>query len=152
MASINDIKEQLFEVCEEHVKERIFHLQETMNNTQEAVKDESKSSVGDKYETTRAMLHLENEQNAIQLNEALKLKKILDLLPRASFSTVRPGALVSTSQGDFFFSISIGKIMLGKKKYFATSIASPIGQAFINKTKGDSILFNSINYKLKAIQ
>jgi len=152
MVPLDNIKEQLFDVCRQHVDERIFHLQETMRNTQDAVKDESKSSVGDKYETTRAMLHLENEQHAIQLNEALKLKKTLDLLPRTNFASVQPGALVNTSQGHFFFSISIGKITLAKKQYFAASIASPIGQAFINKTKGDSILFKSINYKIKGIQ
>jgi len=62
MVSTKIIKEELFKVCQAHIDERIFHLQETMKSTQDAVKDESKSSVGDKYETTRAMLHLETEQ------------------------------------------------------------------------------------------
>jgi len=66
-------------------------------------------------------------------------------------SVVQPGALIRTSQGDFYFSVSIGKITVLKKPYFAVSIASPIGQAFMNKKKGETILFNGINYKIKSI-
>lgn len=144
-------KKVLYEACKEHVEARIFHLKEIMKSTQDAVNDESKSSMGDKYETNRSMLQLENEQHAIQLNEALKLKKSFDSLTQRVFTEVQPGALVYTNKGNFYFSVSMGKITHEKVDYFAVSIASPLGQALIGKIKGESINFNSIKYTIKEI-
>ena len=49
-----------------------------MVNAQEAANEEGKSSVGDKYETGRAMMQIERDKAAQQLDEALKLKNIID--------------------------------------------------------------------------
>ncbi len=146
------IKEQLYEKCSEHVDQRIYNLLEIIKTSQEAANDESKSSAGDKYETTRAMMHLENEQGQIQLNEALKLRKTLDLIPKGKIKNkVQPGALVKTSSGSYYISVSIGKITLGKDDYYAISVASPIGQRLNQKNVGDSIEFNGKKMKIKEI-
>ena len=152
MASTKIDKKILYNVCKEHVESRIFHLKEIMKSTQEAVNDESKSSMGDKYETNRSMLQLENEQHAIQLNEALKLKKSFDSFPQRKFNEVQPGALVYTTKGTFYFSVSMGKITHEKKDYYAVSIASPLGQALVSKKTGDSVNFNDMKYTIKAIE
>ena len=70
-------KEKLHDACVAYVDERISFLNETIKETQNSANNESKSSMGDKYETTRSMMHLENEQMSIQLKEALNLKTFL---------------------------------------------------------------------------
>ncbi len=146
------IKDQLYLECQEHVEQRISNLQEMINTTQEAANDATKSSAGDKYETTRSMMHLENEQNAIQLNEALKLRKTLDMLSKVKKADmVQPGSLVYTSSGIYYISISIGKITLKKDDYFAISLASPLGQQLSQKKIGDSIDFNKKKIVIKDI-
>ena len=147
-----NIKDQLYQECKEHVEQRISHLQEMISTTQEAANDATKSSAGDKYETTRSMMHLENEHNAIQLNEALKLRKTLNMLPKVkTLDMVQPGSLVYTSNGIFYISVSIGKITLGKDDYFAISMASPLGQQLSQKKIGDSIDFNRKKLSIKDI-
>jgi transcription elongation GreA/GreB family factor len=146
------IKDQLYLKCQEHVEQRISNLQEMINTTQEAANDATKSSAGDKYETTRSMMHLENEQNAIQLNEALKLRKTLDMLSKVKKADmVQPGSLVYTSSGIYYIAVSIGKITLKKEDYFAISLASPLGQQLAQKKIGDSIDFNKKKIVIKDI-
>ena len=52
-----------------------------MVNAQQAANEEGKSSAGDKYETGRAMMQIERDKAAQQLDEALKLKNIIDHIP-----------------------------------------------------------------------
>ena len=146
------IKDQLFHECQEHVEQRISSLQEMINTSQEAANDATKSSAGDKYETTRSMMHLENEQNSIQLNEALKLRKTMNMLSKVKvLDMVQPGSLVYTSNGIYYISVSIGKITLGTVEYFAISMASPLGQQLRQKKIGDSIDFNKKKIVIKDI-
>src|ERR1700761_1589374 len=54
------------------IGQRITNSNEAMTQAQEAANSEEKSSAGDKYETGRAMGHLQKDMHARQLAEALK--------------------------------------------------------------------------------
>ena len=56
-----------------------------MANAQESANAEEKSSAGDKYETGRAMMQIERDKAAQQLNESMKL----EIVPTMSF-TLKP--------------------------------------------------------------
>jgi len=144
-------KEKLHAACVAYVDERISFLNETIQETQNSANNESRSSMGDKYETTRSMMHLENEQMSIQLKEAINLKKIIDQIPVVPSKFVVPGALVYTNKGNFYFAISMGKITIGKDDFMAVSIASPLGQAFYEKCKGDTVSVNRTKYTIEKI-
>jgi transcription elongation GreA/GreB family factor len=111
-----------------------------------------KSSAGDKHETGRAMAQLETEKNGAQLAEANKLRHVIGLInPKKEFNKVELGALVVTNNGNYFISVSIGKMMLGSEMYFGVSAVSPIGQALLNHKKGDEVIFNGRTFLIKEI-
>ena len=102
-----DIKQQLFEKCEAYVAQKVATAQKGMQDAQSAANNETKSSVGDKYETGRAMMHLEKNKYAIQLGEAIQLKQQLsEISPTKKCEIVENSSLIKTNKGNFFIAIS----------------------------------------------
>jgi len=92
------LKQQLLAECKRYVASRIATANQSMISAQEAANEEGKSSVGDKYETGRAMMQIERDKAAQQLDEALKLKNIIDHISiEAASGKVIPGSLVTTN-------------------------------------------------------
>ena len=151
--SINlQIKQALFQACEKHIQQKIETAQKGMNDVQSAANNETKSSVGDKYETGRAMMHLEKNKFAIQLSEALQLKQQLAQIQQDKICIqVEQGSLIKTNKGYFFIAVSIGKMILSQQAYFVISLASPIGKVFHHTKKGDNISFRKTTYQILEI-
>jgi transcription elongation GreA/GreB family factor len=144
MMENNKIKKLLFEKCLEYANRRISHAKEAMHAAQQAANEEMKSSAGDKYNTERAVMQLERDKNAKQLAEALKLSKALDLISTTKhFDKVELGCLVETSNGNYFISISIGKVDVDGYTAYAISPASPLGQQLLRKVEGSQAIFNN---------
>ncbi len=137
-----DLKYLLHSELVNAIKSKITILNTTILSAKESRDSDSKSSAGDKYETGRAMMHIEIEKNEVQLSKALKLKKELseiDLLK--DYRKVEFGSLVITNHGNYFISIGIGKLNGDYQDCYAISLASPIGRLFQNKEKGDVVKF-----------
>ena len=104
--------------------------------------NETKSNVGDKYETTREMMQLEIEKNAFQLNKyELQKNKLLKINIHESHNKVELGSLVFTSENIYFISIGLGKIEIENEAVYCISLISPIGKALQNKKEGEKINF-----------
>lgn len=87
-------------------------ISKAIEHAQLAANEETKSSAGDKYETGRAMMQLEIEKQSVQLAEAMKLKHVLSQInPEKTTETIQSGSLVFTDQGNFYISISAGKLI-----------------------------------------
>lgn len=136
------VKEKLFSLCVESVTKRIDAIRSLMAVTQASASEETKSSAGDKYETGRAMAQLEIEKLNEQLAEVVKARAILEQInPTLHRTSIQPGSIAITSQGNFFISISAGPFQVDEKSYYPISAASPIGQALAGKKAGDSYTF-----------
>ncbi|MEM9982517.1 MAG: 3-oxoacyl-ACP synthase, partial [Bacteroidota bacterium] len=108
---MNTIKEQLYQHCKSYLAERIASFQAAIEAARQTASQETKSSMGDKYETTRAMMQIEIEKNERQLAETLKLKEVLHKVNPKSISTpIALGSLVKTNQGSYYLSIGLGKV------------------------------------------
>ena len=139
----NKIKELLIDKCRHYTLDRISRAEEAMHAAQQAANEESKSSAGDKYNTTRALMQIERDKNARQLVEAQKLTQAMDQISTAKqFDKVDLGCLVEASSGNFFISISMGKVEIDGYLVYAISPASPIGQLLIGKSEGEKAEFN----------
>ncbi len=124
------------------VNARILLAEDGLQQAQDAANNETKSSAGDKYETGRAMMHLEKEKLAEQLSAALKMKKVLDQIRiDAKLEKVGLGSLVITTNANYFLGVSVGKLEVDGSTYFAISPVSPIGQQLMGKQVGDSFSF-----------
>ncbi|MCR6639975.1 MAG: GreA/GreB family elongation factor [Sporocytophaga sp.] len=147
------VKIKLYELCVAFVEQRIASSQKAIEHAQLAANEETKSSAGDKYETGRAMMQLEIEKQSVQLAEAMKLKHVLSQInPEKTTETIQSGSLVFTDQGNFYISISAGKLDLEGMTYFAVSPVSPIGALLIGKKSGDTILLNGKTFTIRKIE
>ena len=146
------IKMKLFIYCEEQLNENISILRAALEDTRESATSETKGSAGDKHETGRAMMHLENEMNAKQLAERLKLVEVLQAIdPNEKHNKVKLGSLVITSNGNYFVSIAIGKAEIEGSVYLLISPAAPIGALLMNKKEGDVFDFNGSSIKIESL-
>jgi transcription elongation GreA/GreB family factor len=136
------IKQELVKILVENLDKRISEIEEAIASAKESRDNESKSSAGDKYETGRAMMQIELENNGRQLEKTRLAKQDLQQLNlQEPHTLVSQGSLVHTSQGIYFLSIGFGKLELAEQSYYAISLASPIGQALKHAKVGDSISF-----------
>ncbi|MCE7991504.1 MAG: 3-oxoacyl-ACP synthase [Roseivirga sp.] len=146
------LKKALFSACESLVNGRIKSIEDAMRNAQSAANEETKSSAGDKYETGRAMMHLEKEKLAGQLSEAAKMKKALDLIDSDKLHSVAAlGSVVRTAKASYYISVSVGKLEVEGEVFFAISPASPIGRQLLDKKQGESFSFAGRNQQIVTL-
>jgi hypothetical protein len=126
----------------DHLSQRIATANEAMQQAQEAANSEEKSSAGDKYETGRAMGHLQKEMHARQLAELVREMAALHAVNvDEPCSEGRTGALLRTETIDFFIGIGLGKQTIDGRTVVFLSPQAPLAQTLQNKRVGDSILF-----------
>ncbi len=137
------MKEELLQYCQNYVQDRIDRFSGAIAEAQSGANNETKSSAGDKHETGRAMAQLETENNSRHLAEAKKLKGVLSQInPAKQCDKVELGALVETSNVNFFISVSAGKTIIKGKPHFFISASSPLAQAMLGKKSGDTYVIN----------
>jgi transcription elongation GreA/GreB family factor len=141
--NLNFLKQALLAECKQYVASRIATANQSMIDAQEAANEEGKSSVGDKYETGRAMMQIERDKAAQQLDEALKLKNIIDHISiEAGSGKVIPGSLVITNSKKIFISIGMGKVTIQGEEFLVVAPISPLGKMLMGLKVNDEILFN----------
>lgn len=136
--------------------ERMEASMKAMQAAQESANDQSKSSAGDKYETSRSMGQLDRNMHARQYEQARQERTILERLEgmpeQSTYERVALGTLVKTTAGYFYIAVSAGAIMVDKNTILAVSAASPIGQALIGKQVKDTFLFQGKKKSIQEIQ
>ncbi len=145
-------KSALYQLCLGFIAQRIDTAETALQQAQEASNDDTKSSAGDKFETTREMMQQDIARNKNLLFDGqhnLQLLKSLENMPVSD--TVRNGSLVVTSKGIFYVAVSAGQLKLDDQLVFAISAVSPIGQLLIGKKVGDTFSFNKNEYQIEKI-
>ncbi len=136
------MKSELLEIIQQKVSEKILKLEQLIVETR-ASNNDTKSSMGDKYETSREMLQQEINNLQIQLNEHLKSQKILKNINPNPHKVVSLGSWVETDKGKFFIAISLGELSFNQEKIFIISAESPLAKAMNGKKVGDVFLINN---------
>ncbi len=150
---MKEIKSALLDTCIDYVKERIDTAELALADNRAGLEDDSKSSAGDKYETSREIVQQEVIRNELLLTEAHTMEQVLSRINiDTNFTTIQNGSLAITNHGNFFFAVAIGKVQVNKKDYFIISISSPLGQAFKDKQAGEKVVFNGMTYQIKEVQ
>jgi hypothetical protein len=146
------LKEQLYQQCCDYLSKKEAEIKKLIAETRESSANETKSSAGDKYETTREVLQQEIDLNLSRLNELNKLKTVLGyILPTQTGSTISPGSVVYTNNGNFYISISAGKIKADGTSFYAISSASPIASKMLGQKAGYSFDINNKRFEVKAV-
>ncbi len=145
-------KEKIIAACNAYIAKQIATIDEALLQARQAGNDDTKSSAGDKFETTRAMMHFEQEKLSGQLAETLKLREaIFNAEKTKTTDQIGLGSLVKTTLGIYFIAAGLGKVLVGNEVVFVISSASPIGQKLHGKHVGDEITFNKVSQKILAV-
>lgn len=129
--------------CDEMLVARIEELKQTIQGLRASSNNDTKSSMGDKYETSREMM----QQDINRLNQQLaENNHILFNLRAIKFKVenkcVSLGNVVNTSLGNFFIAVSLGEIQFMDQKIIVISIASPLGKQLNGKKVGGIFSLN----------
>lgn len=147
-----ELKQRLYDACKRHLDERFHALQTALTTLQQDANEETKSSAGDKYETGRAMAHLEMEKLQAQLADVNQMKADLARIsPDDKSAIIKPGSLVFTSRGNFFIAINAGEHQVDGQNFFIVSGASPIAQKLRGLKVGDEFTLNTRQFHITNI-
>ncbi len=146
MMSEIQLKKELVNCLKAILQEKIRFLKHNIDTAQESANSEEKSSAGDKYETGRSMSQLNKNMYTVQLAEAEREWAIFNQIDFETTSEiVKIGSAVICNQGNYFISLSVGKIIVNDKIYMCISSQSPIAKILIGKKKKDNFTFNQNN-------
>jgi len=148
-----NLKDLLFNHCENHINTKLKNYLKIDQELFKSLNEETKSSAGDKHETTRAMIQIEREKNSKRIKEIENLKKQLIIIKsvQSDNSKVSPGSIILTSTNNYFISISSEIYSSDTSKFYCVSINTPIAKAYLGKMIGDIVTFNNIDSKIEKI-
>ena len=131
------------------LRDKILIIENELNILSEEKNNITKSSAGDKFETSRSTMQIEYDKlnnQLIQKNNQLKKIELLDT--KNKYKSVNYGSLVITNTNNYLISIGLGQYIIDDHSVFAISLSSPIGRILLDKKKGDSFIFNNNKEKI----
>ena len=134
------------------IGQRIAVAREAIDQAQQSANQEEKSSAGDKYETGRAMGHLQKDMHARQLTEYIKeLANLHSVNTDVVYAAAGPGAFIQTSAIAFFIAAGLGKQQAdGRTIYFLSPLA-PLAKGLQNKKAGEAFVFGGTTLTILEI-
>lgn len=143
-------KGEILNIIKGKLSERIQKFENLIAETR-AANNETKSSMGDKYETSREMVQQEINNLQRQLNETLNQQALIKKISSEESFKVQNGALVKTEKGLFFVSVSVGEIMSENQKIMTVSTESPLVKAMFGKKIAEKFEINNIHQTIENI-
>ncbi|WBX98435.1 hypothetical protein [Chryseobacterium gambrini] len=144
-------KSKILEAVKSRIAEKIQKLEKLIEETR-ASNNDTKSSMGDKYETGREMLQQEINNLQRQLNESLNQQSIVQKISSDPSSKVQNGALVKTDKGLFYISASAGEIVIDHQKIMTISTESPLAKAMHGLSENQNFSVNNITQKIVEVR
>lgn len=147
-----ELKKKVIDHTLGRLKEKHRDLKIEMEKLVASSAEETKSSMGDKYETGRAMVMQEQEKIADRIDQVQdQMNRLLAIDVNKIFQEVQFGALVITDKAYFLVSISHGLVQLDQTPVFLVSPTAPVAQAMLGKEVKSSFSVNKLTHLIRAI-
>jgi hypothetical protein len=146
-------KADVWNALDRLLEKNIQDIQQNLNSIEHAKTQETKSSVGDKFETGRAMLQIEEDKLLGQLkrNKNYLLQLQVYMQNDKKHETVQEGSLVVCDKGTFFIGLGLGKLKLDNCELFAVSIAAPFSKQIIGLREGSTFSIKQKQFMISEI-
>jgi hypothetical protein len=145
-------KKTLLQKCVGIINERIEISLKAMENAQSSANLEDKSSAGDKYETSRAMNHLEKDMYAGQVEtNRVELARLSNIDCSRIYNTPVAGSIVQCANIYFFIAAGLGKINFDGKEIYLLSPLAPLAKSLAGNKKGMLVKFNKNDFRITDI-
>ena len=137
----------------DHVDKDLTEAKARMASLKESLGAESKSSAGDKHETGRAMIHLEQERVQDTVGRLEHMRGIL--IQRAAqdkdIQRVSPGAVVETTGPWVLVGVPLGKVQLPDALVLCVGAEAPLAQQWHGAQPGDQVALGPQKLTIQAI-
>ena len=130
-----------FDLARAQVTKSLRALDEQLAQIADDQAGDTKSSAGDKFETSREMMQQEMDRLQGQVRVVREQLLKLDLAERADRTDVASfGSLVAVANGDrYLLACGLGKVKApAGVTLYVVSLESPVGAALIGKVAGDT--------------
>jgi hypothetical protein len=136
-----------------HVDKDLEEAKARMASLKESLDAESKSSAGDKHETGRAMIHLEQErvQETVGRLEHMHGVLVQRATQGKAIQRVSPGALVETTGPWVLVGVPLGKVQLPDALVLCVGVEAPLAQQWHGAQPGDQVVLGSQQLTIEAI-
>ena len=136
-------KNRLKDFCVQLLKERLKTTTDLITAAQDSANNEGKSSAGDKYETGRAMGHLQKEmyqQQAEKIRHELLIANATDTVLNPGI--IKQGSAIITDDLVIFICVGLGKKIIEGKTVLFVSGGSPLFKLLYSRKPADSIVID----------
>lgn len=147
------LKETLQNEIKSLLNAKLKSYQNAVNDLQESLESEGRSTAGDKHDTARAMVHNELDKTKKSMMEVRKQQEFLSqILSVNDKDQVSAGSLIQTDKNNYYFiGPGLGMIKVNTVTIACVSPTAPISQQLLNKGIGDKISFNQLSFEIVAI-
>lgn len=153
MTTINaTYKTKLIHEIKALIQSKMMALDHEIKSLQDDQQADTKSSAGDKFETSREMLQLEINQRAQARGAFAAQVQLLERFAAYKHSTrVNEGSLVLTTDGLYFLGIGLGRVQIADGEVFCVSRNSPVGRILLGKLPGDKLILQNREQVIKQV-
>lgn len=144
-------KSKLHRTVIQQLQDSLHRLQQHMQQLIEDAANDSKSSVGDKHETTRAQVHLEQEKLSQAISNIEQQLQVMERLSVEISDSVRAGSVVETSIGWFYITVPNLIIDFEGNKLRCISSGSPLGKLLMQKHTSEQVVMNGSEIIIRGV-
>ena len=145
------MKEDIIAILHQKISEKMSEAELAIKNVQDAANNDSKSSMGDKYETSREMAQQDLSMLCRQYEAAREDLQTLGMVNLHDNEKVSKGSFVSTTIGEIFIAVNYGFLKINDKKVIVTAPNSPLGQSLMGKKIGQDFEVQGKKQKIITI-
>lgn len=149
---MSDLKSTLLNSLIEQLDEKLSYLNSHSKDLNDALTSETKSTAGDKHDTSRAMIHLEQEKIQHQFSKIQQQRyQLLSFKEITSTERIGLGNIILTPQNTFLLGVGLGKQVLNGKVIFCIGAETPLAAQLLGKKVKDEFYFNGKTEVIESI-
>lgn len=144
-------RKEIIQGIQEELANRLSESSQAIERLKDSVRTETKSSMGDKFETGREMMKSELSKLEESHSRLLQYQHTLNQIGDQTVQPVGTGSLVQYGEQFVLIGPALGQVKLGKTRIMCISPASPIAQKLMGKNSGDSLQVNSNTFNIRIL-
>ena len=147
------LKKRVISEIKNQLQKRLAVYAQAIKDVKDSAQNETKSSAGDKYETSRSMGQMELGMQQSQYQKVkVDLVSLEQLEKLNNKNFVVDGSLIKTNKGFYMIAISYGKLTVDGIEVFVLSANTPFAKSMMNKKVGSKFNFNATDYIIETIE
>ena len=135
-------KSEVIAELDKQLLSKLSYLNTSLKQAIDSRNSDTKSSAGDKFETSREMAQIEIQKIETEISKTQQF--FTDLASKAS-------QLIITDKGAFLISIPFGKVMVNTTEVFCISNSAPITKQLVNTEISANFEYRGVTYNILDI-